>query len=208
MAAALRAYWPLWLTALAALGAYALIHVETRYIGPLITMVAMAVLCGARVRRTAPAWAVPAIAAVVVLNLAVVTGRLTFGELRDNRDKIRLGDLEAGRALNAMGVAPGSDVVRINYVVADGWARLARVHIVGEVQRSHADAFWAAAPEVRQRVLDSLATTGARVAVAHVQPKYGALPTGWTQLGNTTYAAYPLSVRPVVAQPLAVGEKN
>lgn len=191
----LRAYWPVWMTALAALAAYALIHVETRYIGSLFALVWLSLLCALRLPRTVNVngAVVRGATAAIVLNLLLVTAWYAARDYRDNRQKTLLGDLEAGTALNALGVAPGSPVARINYVVADGWARLGRVSIVAEVQRSHADAFWASAPAVRQQVLDSLAATGARAAVAHVQPKYGALPDGWTRLGRSEYVAYRLS---------------
>jgi hypothetical protein len=191
--AAIETHWPAWATAVAALGAYAMIHVETRYIGSLFAIAWMALLCGMRLPRALPMGIVRGLTAAVVLNLALVTGWYALRDFRDNRDKTLLGDLEAGTALNALGIAPGSRVARINYVVADGWARLGRVSIVAEVQRSHVDAFWAATPDVQRSVLDALAAAGAQAAIAHVQPKYGPLPAGWTRLGSSEYAAHLLS---------------
>jgi hypothetical protein len=191
--AAIGTAWPAWVTSVAALAAYALIHVETRYIGPLFLMLWLALLVGFRPARPLPPTLTRAAAVVIVLNLAIITGIYARRDYDDNRGKTELGDLEAGRALNALGIAPGSRVARINYVVADGWARLGRVSIIAEVQRSHVDAFWKAAPDVRRQVLDSLAATGARAAVAHLQPKYGALSEGWVPLGRSQYAAYLLA---------------
>ena len=73
------------------------------------------------------------------------------------------------------------------------------MHIVAEVQRSNVDEFWAAAPEVKERVLAALGAAGVRSVVAHTHRKYGALPAGWTQLGNSSYAAYLFDAEPVTA---------
>lgn len=191
--ALLRTHWPVWLTGVAALAAYALIHVETRYIGALFALVWLSLLCAVRLPRAVNGTLVRGVAAAIVLNLLLATAWYARREYRDNVQKTQLGDLEAGRALNALGVAPSSRVARVNYVVADGWARLGRVSIVAEVLRSQVDAFWAATPAVQQQLLDSLATTGARAAVAHVQKKYGVLPAGWTPLGRSEYAAHLLT---------------
>ncbi len=189
----LLAHWTVWGTAVVALAAYALIHVETRYIGMLFALIWLGVLCGVRLTRPIAPSLVRGLTAAVVVNLVLVTGWYAARDYRDNRTKTRLGDLEAGLALNALGVGPEAHVARINDVVADGWARLGRVNIVAEVLRSQAGAFWKASPEVQRSVLDSLAATGARAAVAHVRRAYGALPAGWTPLGRSEYAVHLLS---------------
>jgi hypothetical protein len=74
-------------------------------------------------------------------------------------------------------------------MVADGWARLARVGIIAEVQKSAVDSYWRATPEAQEEVLRAFAAAGAKAVVAHTLPGQAPLPAGWRQLGNTSYSA-------------------
>jgi hypothetical protein len=190
---ALVRFWPLWLTGIAALGAYALLHVEERYIGAFLTVTWLGILLGFQIPTRMPTGALYGVVLSVVIGLAVVTGQLMRRDFADNESKTRMNDLGAARALNQMGIVPGTPVARINPRVADGWARLARVRIIAEVPRSEADMFWKSPLGTQQRLLRAFSDAGARAVISFSFGRREHLPDGWTQLGSTDYAVAMLS---------------
>src|SRR5207245_7004165 len=98
---------------------------------------------------------------------------------------------EIAAALQQLGIQPHDRVARISPFAVDGWARLAKVTIVAEVQMTAADDFWCARPDVQEALLRAFAATGAKVIVAPI--RRAQLPKGWTKLGDTGFAAYLLS---------------
>ena len=184
-----RRAWPLWLVSSMALGAYATVHVEERYIGAFASLFVIGLATGARTRMASPRWIVPAIVALGILNSAIDTAMQIRRESA-NQENIRhnsIRDEEAAMALRACGLRPGDRVARINPFVSDGWARLARVQIIAEVARGHTEEFWNAPPERQDAVLHALANVGAKAVVGYVYPRREPIPEGWTRLGSTDY---------------------
>jgi hypothetical protein len=102
---------------------------------------------------------------------------------------------ETAQALRQFGVPPGSQIAVVG---GDSfyWARLARVRIVAE---SRID-FWRANDEARERALEAMSLTGARVVVSTPKrrgfrrPRPGLMAAmGWTRLGTTDYFALSLN---------------
>ena len=70
-----------------------------------------------------------------------------------------------------MGVRPGDQAGYIGYGFAAGsyWARLARVHIIADigtgteyVPRPDVNTFWGAPDDIKRKVIEAFARTGAR----------------------------------------------
>lgn len=187
---AARAFWPLSVVAIMALGAYATVHVEERYVGAFFALVALALFCGIRLPAGTSQRVASVVVAAVVVNLAFYTGRQMRRDYNDeNVSKINIGDADAAAALRLLGIAPGDHVARINPRVADGWARLARVSIIAEVRPSQAARFWSAPPETQAALLHAFADAGAKAVVSYSYPRRNDLPSGWVRLGGTNYSA-------------------
>ena len=71
-------------------------------------------------------------------------------------------------------------------------SRLIRARIVAQLDWSVW--FWKLSDADRQRVLEALASTGAKFAVSEVPPPNPEQAVGWERLGSSHFYAYPLSV--------------
>ena len=66
------------------------------------------------------------------------------------------------------------------------WARLARVRIVAEIPEWGVENFWAADPDIKQRVLETFARTGAKVIIAERVPASPST-SAWQRIAQTDY---------------------
>ena len=182
------ATWPLWVAGLAGMWMYLAVHAEDRYIGMFFALVFLSLLPGLRypenlVRRVVPGVVVGVALAVFGPMILQIDHRL-LAPAREEVDN--QADAEAARALNRMGVKPGTEVARISPLVVDlGWARLSRVSVIAEVDISRAEAFWTLNSELQDSVLAAFRKTGARAVIARVTP--GTEPSGWQQLAHSPY---------------------
>jgi hypothetical protein len=189
--ASILAFWPMLLVGAAALGAYATLHVEERYLGAFLAVIWLALLYGVRTPRPLAPRLVGALVAVIVLNLGWDTTSQILGDVKDNASKNQIHDFEASVALHERGIAPGDRVASISPWVASGWARLARVSIIAEVQRTRANEFWNSSEENQRAVLAAFAAAGCTAVISWVGDM--ALPAGWQRLGDSPYAVHLLS---------------
>jgi hypothetical protein len=185
---ALLVFWPIWGTGVIALSAYGLVHVEERYIGAFVALLWAGVLPAFRMPVTLPRWAVPLIVGAIVLNLGWFTAVLIREDLAIEQPKTESRELEAAIALHQAGVVAGDRVARIDRLVEDGWARLARVRIIAEVQRTTTRSFWNAPPAVQRDLLEAFRSTGVKAVIALDPPDD--VQGGWRQLGSTRYAVF------------------
>jgi len=133
---ALWAQWVLWLPALAALGMYAMVHVESRYVGAFLVLLWLGLLTALQspVKRTSYVAAWVAIT-VAILLFASFGQRLRYSFLSALHHR-EYPESEVARELQSLGIRPGEPVARISNDVADlGWARMSRVSIVAEVDQ-------------------------------------------------------------------------
>lgn len=198
--------WPVWGLGLAGLGMYSLLHVEERYVGASMVLLWVGLICGMQ-----PGWKheessrgkpllVAVVAAIAISLLAPMVEGFIYAAnphtegMPDNlyRHGAPSG-IAAGVELKKLGLCPGDAVARIeNDNTHYGWARVARVSIVAEVDYRGANQFWAADPQLQQQVLRAMATTGAKVVVADNGPT-AMPPPGWERIGNTRYLLYRLA---------------
>lgn len=182
------ATWPLWVVGLAGMWMYLPVHAEDRYIGMFFSLVFLSLLPGLRypehlVRRVVPGVVVGVGVAVFGPMILQIDHRL-LAPAREELDT--QADADAARALNQMGVKPGTEVARISPLVVDlGWARLSRVSVIAEVDISRSEAFWTFKPELQDGVLAAFRKAGARAVIARVTP--GTEPNGWQQLAHSPY---------------------
>jgi hypothetical protein len=99
---------------------------------------------------------------------------------------------QVAAGLEEMGLHPDDKVASVCYSNRANvlWARLARAHIVAETDWD-VD-FWRLSAIDQRHVLDTLAQSGALMAVSDVTPSDPAHAVGWRQVGTTKYYAYSL----------------
>jgi hypothetical protein len=195
--------------ALAALGLYALVYAESRYVAPFVLLLWAGLLT--LVRLPAGEWPQRVIniggvlmAASIWINIAalnleglggmlgyasqrhgeVVTSTVTR-DLSDGADKARHPAI-AEALRTEIGLERGTQVAFIGYSYSAYWARLARLRIIAEVRPEEFEEFWAASAAVRGEVLAAFAAAGAEVVLS--EPPPADVPTnGWDSVAGTGY---------------------
>lgn len=188
----------------AALGMYALVHVETRMIGAYVVMMWTALFAAMRTRESAGARkpAACGIVAVALFTLVMVTSSLVAETVTHGRaqltawnDPNALPQWRVVTELRKAGIQAGAKVAWVRPNVLDSnlqnyaWAQLAHVQIVAEVPGTDADAFWAASATERSTVLTVLDQTPA-VALIVTKAPAGFADPGWKSLGTSGYFIY------------------
>lgn len=191
------------LLAAAALGLYALVYVEERYVAVFLVLLWADGWTLVRppelpARRT---WLpITGGAMILFLLLQIMAFNLEGAGVLANRqpDPLvtpRRGPTwpgEVAEALYQVGVQPGDSVGLIGYGFEAFWARLARVKIVGEMFEWQAASFWLGDEPFQAEVLHHFAAAGAKAVVAEYVPPYAHLP-GWQQVGHTDFYIYLLT---------------
>jgi hypothetical protein len=177
----------LWAPAVAAMGMYSLVWVEPRYVSGFIILVWAGAFVALRIPEPGHAM-VRSVTLTIVLLLGVQTV-LSFK--KDIVTRPAYGSpavhSEVAQDLRLEGVKPGDRVAFIGPAVwYHYWAHLAQVSVVSEVAGGGVVAFWAASPQLRSRVTNLLAQTGAKAVVARDVPS-GLLADGWKNVSHTNY---------------------
>jgi hypothetical protein len=200
-----RYRWLLWmLPSLVPIAALTLLFVEDRYIGGFVLSVCTLVLGCIQLRDQEFAKRV-----FSVTTLVMVVGTfafLTLQSVRALRDPPHNSEFEVADSLiRDFHLVSGDGVACIGYCFDMYWARLAHVRLIAEVPAqitadnaargpvrssvtTPAEQFWVADRATQNRVLSTLARTGARVVVA-VRPPAGADLRDWSSLGSSNYYA-------------------
>jgi hypothetical protein len=212
------------LLGLAALGIYAIVNVEDRYLSAAFLILLLPLFTAMRISPAAQnsatqtiATRTAATAAVLLLALlAIGESARMVGELRRNLKVLRYPGgwydaniYGAAHALNDLGVGPGDTVACIGDMACldtHYWARLAGVRILTETYKpaeTPVYSFLSAMPN-RDQAYDVVRREGAKVLVGFFEPgrMTGTTPAsaGWRQLGGTPFYALPLNV-PAEATP-------
>lgn len=203
--------WNVLLPALGAFALYALVHVETRYIGPFVIVTWLVLFSGIRLREEVASRRV--MSSVVV---AMATGCMVviiaksmvpaYSTVRDVARREYASDAASANTpywrvadgLARMGVQPGDQVGFIGYGFAAGsfWARLARVQIIADIEtgtefvpKSDVEKFWHSPADVKRQVFEAFSRTGAKAIVANRVP-FGHSDPGWQRIGDTDHFVY------------------
>lgn len=177
--------WPLLAMAVGALGTYALVHVENRFLGAYIVLLWIALLWGVKLpsstaRNKLVHYLLIAVAASCLLSTAGDAYRLQ----RDSVNFSAAPHLKIANQLEAAGVRPGDQIAVIGSGNWDFYAQFARVKIIAEMD-GDAAAFWTSSPAVRNEIYTAFAGTGATALVT--RPPLASLDPGWIKLGDTPY---------------------
>lgn len=191
----------------AVLGAYALLHVDGRYIGAYVVVLWMTLFRSITVphseesKRLSVAL-LAAAALITVITLALGTGPAVWHAARYFvTGNARVSFLQSGYTnwkvatyLHDAGLRAGDRVGSVGWTYSAYWARMARVHIVAEVpeEAGGAKAFWSSSPEKKAVVMQLFRDVGAKAAVAREGVPSGSAPENWRRIGDTDYYVYVL----------------
>ena len=187
--------WPLWGAGTAGLTLYVLVHMEDRLVGPFLVLLWASGL--------AATWASPSMTTrrvfpVVTLSLCILVGA---SALQDTFDSVWTmhnappSHFQVAQEFRRYGLRDGDGIAAIGRSNRFYWARLARVHVVAEIEQQDTGEFWSADPEVREKVLEVLAHSGAKMVVSGGPPPVRL--SGWERVGTTSFFvhALPTSLR-------------
>jgi len=181
----LMSNWPLLAMAISALGTYALVHVENRFLGAYIVLLWMALLWGIKLPSSI---AKNKLVHYLLIAMAVSCLLSTAGDAyRLNRDWISYSaapHLKVASQLEAAGLHAGDQIAVIGSGNWDYYAQFARLKIISELDQD-APIFWTSSPELRNEIYIAFAGTGAKAIVT--RPPVTSLDPGWIKLGDTPY---------------------
>lgn len=182
----------LWVPALVAVGSYAAIYVESRYLPGFLIILWLCLLRSIVITASELYHKL-----VWCITLAVV---MTVGART-----LRTFVIDAGHAthpanthwqiaeqLRRDGVRPGDRVASIGFTFDGYWAHLADVKIVAEVTQGDAGTFWLSEPATKARVLQTFTNLGAKAVVCNRVPQFSS-PPGWQHVGQSEFFVLPLS---------------
>jgi hypothetical protein len=193
-------WWALVIPAVIALGLYAVVLVQGRYIGVFVLLLWADVLANVRLvdtinnRLLMKSLGVIA-SAGLFLNIALfnldglvrLNPDLESGKIEQSLPPAR--PLAVAQALVELGISPGDRVGVIGYAYDSFWARLAGVKIVAEMSEEAADLLWSGDETLQKSILQSFAKAGADAVIAEYVPPAVKLQD-WHQVGESSYFIY------------------
>ena len=193
-------YWSLLIPAMAAFGMYSLIHLEERYVAAFIVLLWLGLLCGVKLLNSQDSKRL--LSCITIVILISVTGYLSRETISNisnvisdfiNEKNKNMSWLIAS-SLNQMGLKEGDKIACIADEDAGFyWARLDKLKIVAQLKNMDEASFWKANLEVKSKVINAFAKTGAKAIVAAGIPEYAcnyATRTGWQRIRNTGWYVY------------------
>ena len=178
----------LWVPAVAALGMYSLVLVESRYIAGSAVLLWAALFSPLRIARSDSGLLLGrrvSLAVTLLLGLQIfwLVGHsaLRMATFRNPPDPA------VAQQLKVEGIMPGDKVAFIGFALADDyWAHLAGTTIVAEVFHDDVPLFWAADASRRAQILHLFAQAGAKAVLARALP-FGLATDGWENVPGTDY---------------------
>jgi hypothetical protein len=179
--------WPLVLLGLSALGLYALVFVQYRYIAPFVVILWLAAFSGVCIRSAKGS---RTLIAVIGISIAATTVVSAVWYVVQNPIAVMSTapvDWQAAMALKELGIRSGDKVAVIaKDPMGDHMpsvARLARTQVIAQVNRR--DRFFAAAPSTQFQVIEAIARSGAKAILTSAEPPHAGIQ--WEELELTGY---------------------
>jgi hypothetical protein len=190
--------WPILLPPLAALGLYALVLVEPRYVAPFLLVLWLSLYATIRPSVTNMMKFKIFVHRAVLATIMVTCVVLLRGAISDAYSILRASANEQARvaeSLQNLGISNGRFVSLIG-TSRDSfdWARLAGLRIIAIVPNENANQYWFGTSGTQERVNGYFAKTGA-VAIITDNVPAGAVSSGWKRIGQTSYSIYPLPTK-------------
>ena len=185
-------YWHLWIPAVAALGMYALVTVEARYVAGFVIVLWAAILSAIRLPdsllsdRLCKAAALIAVAMLLGAASEKLALRMYEWKQRSTNSWWMVAD-----DLHHLGLDAGDKVATLGSGYNAYWARLARLKIVAEIQSNDATSFWASSEHTKSEIFAACERAGAKAMVTREVPSAGP-GSSWVKLGGTGYYAHVL----------------
>lgn len=183
-ASALR-HWDVVLPSAAALGMYAVVHVEPRYVAAFLAALLLVLLDAVRLaderfaRRAAGALAAATVLATVGSVLPAPTDSHARGVPDDLHQRV-------AESLAARGIAPRARLALVGHGNGAYWAHLLDAKIVAEIPQGSEAEFWNADAVTRALALSAMERAGAQLVVTPSLPPL-ADTRGWERVGDTGY---------------------
>jgi hypothetical protein len=178
--------WPSWVISIAAIGLYCAVHVEPRHLGAFATVLFLALFTAIRIpgKRLAVTVAGFGLAWAACFNFVTTYQGERFRPWDNTPENV---SWQVANGLQQLGLTTGDKVatVRFDGMQNSRWARLAKVHIVAEMDSR--ENFWQLSESDRQRVLIALSSSGAVMAISSEAPPDPEHAVGWRRIGSTGY---------------------
>jgi 4-amino-4-deoxy-L-arabinose transferase-like glycosyltransferase len=186
--------WPVWVPALAALGMYAIVLVQERYVAVFLIVLWTTLFSSLRFSSTSNVRTI-ALGAVLALSFTLGTPMLLAAgtDLYNSvLHRQRHEQWIMAQQLRELGMHPGDLVARVGGLHRVEWARLLQVRVIAEVPRDEAENFWSADRQVQTMVIQSFRKAGASAIVAEQIPPaeiFSPQPQ-WRKIGNGNFYVY------------------
>jgi 4-amino-4-deoxy-L-arabinose transferase-like glycosyltransferase len=184
--------WPVWFPGFAAIGMYALVTLEHRYVGPFVVLIWAGVLAAIRLpnsRESKRLLTYVTLAGVLTLSLSVIEQIGT--RLYEWKDRATPRQWRIANDLSNFGIQPGMRIVTIGSAYHAYWAHLAKLKVIAEVPSGDVESFWAASAETRSELYGICSRIGAKAIVAPELPNGPSQPT-WQRIGESGFYVHTL----------------
>jgi hypothetical protein len=191
--------WKLWLPAYAALGLYALVHVEPRFVSEFALMLLLALFAGVQIphpaHNTPPQHATrqsrfftaTCLSLILTLAPAIAIGISAAFDLVALQKRPGQDDFRLANGLAALNISQPQSVATIGIGPSFYWAHLAGVRVIADIPS--AASYWVATPQDQAEAIAQIEQTGATAIVAR-GAKNMPEPNpaeGWKAVTNTAY---------------------
>jgi hypothetical protein len=183
--------WPAWVVSVAAIILYCFVHVEPRHVGAFAAIIFLVPFTLLRIPRKQMA--------AVVAVVGLVWAGCFYWVTTTQGERFRPWDStpqnvswQVASGLQRFGLTTDDRVasVCLEGMLSARWARLAKVHIVSELD-PHAN-FWLLGEADQQRVMTALSSSGAKMAISCDSPPDSDHAAGWRQIASTNYYVHSL----------------
>lgn len=191
-------HWVLLIPSLAALGMYALVLLEPRYVAVFVVLLWIGIFSGVRLpdskecRRL-----IQGVPIAILIMMAIHFGPEAYAAARGEVPMPSHWQWKIAEGLQQLGIQPGDKVAIIGYGCSAYWARLAQVRIVAELfsegenflSVKNVEEMLSKDGSLKPEAVQAFARTGANVIVARKVPR-DVSKNGWRELGSTGWYAY------------------
>lgn len=184
----LRWQFHLWVPPLIACLNYFIVLVEFRYVASFVLLLWLSAFASLLAKSDLPRRFALAVVLAALAATCIRIAKLAVSDLAAVFAGQQNLNWDIAQELRKLGSQQGDRVAGLSRVAEAHWARLAGVKIVAEIPLGDENLFWTADSADRQKILNLLASTGAKFLVTKYAPAC-APEQGWVPLGTTGFYA-------------------